>query len=769
VSLVKPPSAPPEATTDAGEVRLARGVTLLDATLLGTGALLGGGVFVLLGLAAGLAGPAVLLALFLNGLITIPTLLVYAELGSASGEAGGGYRWIREGLGRQFGFFGGWLAWFSHAAACALYALAAAAFAAFIARSAGWLTPTPEAVQGLALALAGLFVALSYGGVKLGFRAQNAANLLVLVAVLVFVGFGIGEVLENPDRVRFNLDPFFPGGSTWSGLSGVLLAMGLTFIAFQGYELVAQTSEEIQDPRRNIPRAIWASFLAAWGLMLAVAFVALAGTSFVQGEQSWVYLAGARESALVEAAGRLMPAGAIAIAGAALLLQLTALNACLYSSSRVSFAMGRDGDLPRAFGRVHRERRFPHWALLGSGGLVLAMALLPLATVAFTADLLFLLLFLLVNVAYIKLRKTVPADRFGFRAPLFPAIPLLGIAGKAFLAVYLWRASPEAWLIAAAWMGLGVVVYTTSVRPRQAKEPAVAPRPAFAARPPDRERKGYRVLVLLSSPAPSTARSLARAAGAIAQGLDGEVLLLAPVIVPDATPLEEGRRRFQSGGLLTEARGAVPPGVPVHTLVRIGHSLDALVRAVVLEEGASLLVLSSVGQANVGQATGPLVALPPCDLALLRHRKESTAARILITGAGAAQAPLSVRLGTAMAKAAGGQAVLFHVQEPEEAPEAHAAWARDLLDHHAVAGAEAHLESPAAKDAVEAVVQRAADCDLVVVGASAPAWWSRSLLGWRAQEIADRAPANVLLVRRRVSGSNLGRRLVLLRRYFLPE
>jgi amino acid transporter len=371
VSLVKPPSAPPEATTDAGEVRLARGVTLLDATLLGTGALLGGGVFVLLGLAAGLAGPAVLLALFLNGLITIPTLLVYAELGSASGEAGGGYRWIREGLGRQFGFFGGWLAWFSHAAACALYALAAAAFAAFIARSAGWLTPTPEAVQGLALALAGLFVALSYGGVKLGFRAQNAANLLVLVAVLVFVGFGIGEVLENPDRVRFNLDPFFPGGSTWSGLSGVLLAMGLTFIAFQGYELVAQTSEEIQDPRRNIPRAIWASFLAAWGLMLAVAFVALAGTSFVQGEQSWVYLAGARESALVEAAGRLMPAGAIAIAGAALLLQLTALNACLYSSSRVSFAMGRDGDLPRtplpALGAARLRRPRPGHGAAAAG------------------------------------------------------------------------------------------------------------------------------------------------------------------------------------------------------------------------------------------------------------------------------------------------------------------------------------------------------------------------------------------------------------------
>src|SRR5688572_31751626 len=96
--------------------------------MLGVGALMGGGVFVLLGLAAGVAGNGLLVALFLNGFLTIPTLLVYAELGSASDDAGGGYLWVKQGLGQPFGFLGGWLGWFSHVIAGSLYCIAAATF-----------------------------------------------------------------------------------------------------------------------------------------------------------------------------------------------------------------------------------------------------------------------------------------------------------------------------------------------------------------------------------------------------------------------------------------------------------------------------------------------------------------------------------------------------------------------------------------------------------------------------------------------------------------
>ena len=778
MTLVKPPAvAEPDGgghgSGDAGEgeVRLSREITLLDATMLGVGALMGGGVFVLLGLAAGVAGPSVILALFLNGFITIPTLLVYAELGSASDDAGGGYLWAKDGLGQPFGFLGGWLGWFSHVIACSLYALASAAFALYIVHSAGWVDVGPHTARLMALALAGLFIALNYAGVKVGIKTENAINSLVLLAVLVFVGFGLAAVGHHPERVRFNLEPFFPGGAGLHGLSNVFLAMGITFIAFEGYEIISQTSEEIQDPKRNIPRAIWASFLIAWAVMLLAAFIALGATEPVGGQQSWVALAAAKEHALVQAAGQVMPYGAIVIAGSALLLQITALNATIYSSSRVSFAMGRDGNLPRAFGRIHPQRRTPHYAVLGSGVLVLLMALLPIEAVATSADVMFLLLFLLVNMAYIKLRKTIPEEKFGFRAPLFPYIPLIGIATKFFLAVYLWRYSHLAWYVTVAWIAVGLVVYYAYIRRHEHHEPAVEARPAFVARPVDRVRKAYRILVLLSSPAPSTARNLARTAGAVAKALDGEVLLLAPVIVPEVTPLDEGRKLFRSGPLLAEARSAVPPAVPVHTLVRIGHNLDALVRQVVREEGVSLLLLSGIGKATVGQPTGPLIAFPPCDLALLRNRNEEPAARILVTGHGEAQAPLGIRLGTAIAKAYGGQTVLYHVRTDElESDEARRAWGKTLLDHHAVAGARADLVTDAGSDPVPLVVGKSKEYDLVVVGASRPRPWSKALLGPRTQDIADRVAGNVLIVRRRdQGGGRWGRRMLLLRRYFLPE
>jgi amino acid transporter/nucleotide-binding universal stress UspA family protein len=771
VTLVKPPSVTsPDPTAGVeGEVRLAREITFLDATMLGVGALMGGGVFVLLGLAAGVAGNGLLVALFLNGFLTIPTLMVYAELGSASDDAGGGYLWVKDGLGQPFGFLGGWLGWFSHVIACSLYSLASAAFAVYIASAAGWVELGANTVRIMALVFAALFVGLNYIGVKVGIKAENTINLIVLAIVVVFIGFGLWEVSLHPETVTFNFRPFFPTDSNAATVSTIFLAMGITFIAFEGYEIISQTSEEIQDPKRNIPRAIWAAFLIVWVIMLLVAFIAL-GVTDGDGAQGWTLLAAAKEHALVEVAGQVMPYGAIIIAGSALLLQITALNATIYSSSRVSFAMGRDGNLPRFFGKIHAERRTPHYAVLGSGVLVLVMALLPIEHVAVSADVMFLLLFLLVNLAYIKLRKTIPEERFGFRAPFFPYLPLIGIAGQAFIAIYLWRYSHIAWYVTLLWIGLGLLLYYAYVRPREQLEPAVEPRPAFVARPADRLRKAYRILVLLSSPAPSTARSLARTAGAIAKTLDGEVLLLAPVIVPDVTPLDEGRRLFRGGPLLAESRSAVPQSVPVHTLVRIGHNLDALVREVVREEGVSLLLMSGIGKATVGQPTGPLIGFPPCDLALLRHRVEGPAARVLVSGHGAAQAPLAVRLGSALAKAHGGETVLYHVRTNEVEPEdARAAWGRTLLNHHAVPGVKAELSMEAGHDPVPLVAAKAKGFDLLVVGASTPRPWSQGLLGPRSQAIADRSPGNVLIVRRKDAGGMMGRRLMLLRRYFLPE
>ena len=110
------------------EVHLSREMSLLDVTLIGVGAMIGAGIFVLTGIAAGVAGPALIITFGLNGIVTVFTAMAYAELGSCFHDAGGGYLWVKEGLPKWNGFLAGWMSWFAHAVACSLYALGFGAY-----------------------------------------------------------------------------------------------------------------------------------------------------------------------------------------------------------------------------------------------------------------------------------------------------------------------------------------------------------------------------------------------------------------------------------------------------------------------------------------------------------------------------------------------------------------------------------------------------------------------------------------------------------------
>src|SRR4030067_95575 len=110
------------------EIRLSREMSLLDATMIGVGAMIGAGIFVLIGIAAGVAGPALILAFVLNGVVALLTAMSYAELGSCYHDAGGGYLWVKEGLPKWNGFLSRWMSWFAHAVACCLYAVGFGAY-----------------------------------------------------------------------------------------------------------------------------------------------------------------------------------------------------------------------------------------------------------------------------------------------------------------------------------------------------------------------------------------------------------------------------------------------------------------------------------------------------------------------------------------------------------------------------------------------------------------------------------------------------------------
>jgi len=774
------PSRHVEGRPDVEEVSLAREITLMDATMMGVGALMGGGVFVLLGLAAGVAGPAALLAFFLNGLITIPTLMIYAELGSAYHDAGGGYLWVKDALGQPFGFLGGWMGWFSHAVACALYSIASAAFILFVAEAAGWVHGHDEnLMKMIAVGVATFFVFLNYIGVKVSIKSENVVNTLVLVAVLGFIVAGLWAVSQRLPLVADNFDPFFIEPGLGGALSTTILAMGVTFVAFEGYEIISQASEEIKNPTRNIPRAIWYSMLIVWGIILLVTFIAIGAVQAPAGLATWEWLGGLKERGLIEAASQIMPLGSTLIVGSALLLQLTALNATIYSSSRVSFAMGRDGNLPTWFGKIHPVRRTPHLSVWASGVIIVGMALLPIEAVAASTSLMFLLLFVLVNMSYVKLRNTIPRERFGYRAPLFPVIPILGIIGNAGLALYLYLYEPIAWYASIFWIVVGLGVYYVYVKPREEKQKAHALKASIVHRTHAPVRKNFRVLVPVSNPA--TARVLARTAGDIARSLDGEVLLLNVVVVPEVTPLSEGRAFAQAAApVLHEAARAVPEGIPVHTLVRIGHNLPSVIEETAEQEGASLLLLGWRGSGHVrdwlmGSPTHTLVEYPPCDVAVLRVKSERTMGDVLIPTHGGAHAPLSIRLGTAIAKGHGGRATLYHVMGiDEEGAGARMARGQSLLEQNAIPGVEAQLDLDRAPRVISRLVEKSKEYGLVVVGATTESAWRNYLFGHKTEEVSDRAHGNVLMVKAHHGPAahrtrQFSRRLKAIRRYLMPK
>ena len=239
------------------KVTLSRTLSLFTITMIGVGGMIGAGIFVLTGIAAGVAGPGLILAFLLNGIVTTFTALSYAELGSGFPEAGGGYLWVKEGLGGTNGYLAGWMSWFAHAAAGSLYALGFGTFATELWRMAGLplfgLSESSMALVWMTIIIV-IFTTINYRGASETGTIGNIVTMTKIVILGVFVIFGILAMLRTEAWVTRFTTGFLP-----NGFFAVFVAMGLTFIAFEGYEIIAQSGEEAINPKRNIPRAIFLS------------------------------------------------------------------------------------------------------------------------------------------------------------------------------------------------------------------------------------------------------------------------------------------------------------------------------------------------------------------------------------------------------------------------------------------------------------------------------------------------------------------------------
>ena len=749
-------ASPPVLTSAEPEVTFARNLGLFDATMIGIGAMIGAGIFVLTGIAAGEAGPGALLAFALNGLVTLLTALSYAELASVYPKSGGGYAFITKAFPGPAGFASGWMLWFCYIIACALYALGFGSyFWEFVQR---YFPPLANLVFNLAghkapalmmtTLVSIIFILVNMRGTALTGSVENIITMAKIIILGIFIAYGLKRIFQIPSEAAASFTPFLPNGA-----GGVVIAMGLTFIAFEGYDLIATVAEEIKAPEKTIPRATLISLSVTVFIYLMILLVCI-GAIQPESGKSWQFLGQYQETAIARAAQSFMPAiGVALIIFGGLLSTISALNATILASSRVAFSMSRDKMLPMRLSTIHTTRRTPHTAIAVTGVIVIVMALLfPIQVIGSAASVMFLLTFTLVNLSLIALRRKFPELKGGFRVPLYPATPIAAIALNMFLAIYQFNFDPRAWYIAIAWIIVGLFIYFMHFEKVTAAD---MPQVLEVQQPKSKNSYAYRILVPLHNP--DHVIPLMKLAIPIARAHQGEIIVLGVIDVPINLPPHEGMRfvHHKTPLLRKAIEYGSEQGVETRSAIRIANQTwDGILQATEVEK-ATLILMGWKGYTTtrdriMGEVTDKVVRHAPCDLITVKLMGDRVIQRLLITTAGGPHATLAAEYVGIYHDADGYEVTCCYVVDPnadERARESARQWMHKTTRLTNLEG-QVEMRLLEGKRIATTLVKAAADYDLVVLGASREGVFSNTLFGEIPEKVARYAQTPVMIVQR---------------------
>ncbi|HKZ48598.1 MAG TPA: amino acid permease, partial [Thermoplasmata archaeon] len=629
----------------AVSVRVVADLGLFDVVMMGLGAMVGTSIYVLVGGAALVGGPAVLLALLLNGGLVLLTAVAYVELATVHPRSGGGYAWVKEGLKTPFGFVAGVLTWGGGLTAVALSALGLASFLGYVLRvngislvgDAGELTVFSAAFRPsekiLAVGAVAAFTALNMR--PSASRGPGFVPFLKIALLALFVALGIAAVLPRLDTARLADAPPF-------GFGGVVLAMGVTFIAFEGYEVIAGSSEEVRDPRRTLPRAL---LLAVVFVTVVYALLFVTALDLVPVDSScaaaWRCLGAGFEPELglvraSAATGLLDPLPLVVLLTGGIVATAAGVSSNAASSARTAVVLARDSVLPGRLARTWRDGRTPVNALIASFVIVLALVLvLDLFALALASAIFFLLLFALVNVSLIVHRRRAPLLPWRFRPPLVPALPIAAAVLSVGMALYLWTFPPMpdqpgargsgviAWYLVLLWLGVGLVYHFFAGGREMLKAHEGGEVADLLGGEDQYVLERYRVFLPLKSFGDA---DLVRLGALIARTREGELSLLNVVEVPRNLPPKALRFSYVDArikGLQRLAREARTLGVEARATVKIGHKPYELILDTMREEDVNLLLLGwppGRGEAILGTNIDSLIEGAPCAVAVARTR-----------------------------------------------------------------------------------------------------------------------------------------------------
>jgi nucleotide-binding universal stress UspA family protein len=418
--------------------------------------------------------------------------------------------------------------------------------------------------------------------------------------------------------------------------------------------------------------------------------------------------------------------------------------------------MGRDHNLPDFFALIHPRRHTPHWAVLGSGVLMLAMAwLLPIEKAAAAASIMFLLLFLQVNLTVMVLRHKRPDLERGFVVPWFPVVPIIAILSNGLLASYLFTFSPTAWYLAIGWIVAGLLAYYAYFSRIEAME-----KPKEILLEEVLVSRDYSVLVPVANQ--EQASILGQIGAILAQDNHGEVLALHVVRVPPQLTLGQGRLFLKEGRayLETVIQQAKVREVPVHTIIRLGRHVAEAVRKTATENASDLILLGWPGYTRTsgrvyGSVIDAVVDAPPTDVAVVSYRARRPLRSILVPVAGGPNSRRIVKMAVSMARFGEdgpAKVTLLHVV-PVGTGNADLFRAQQVFTHALEVIHYQHLETRIVEgtSVVATVLAEAEGHDLIIVGASEEPLFRNLLMGNIPDQIAKKAPVTVMVVKRRSS------------------
>ena len=427
---------------------LKRALGAFELTLLGIGAIIGAGIFVLTGVGASYAGPGLVLSFVLAGFACTMAALCYAEFAAMIPIAGSAYSYSYATMGELIAWIIGWDLVLEYAVAAAAVAAGWSHYLTVILDGLGIhlpvaITHAPGTAPGAIINLPALLVVLGitailYIGVQESARINSVIVGIKLFAVLIVII--VGAFFVTPA----NWSPFLPLG--WGG---VLRGAAYIFFAYIGFDAVSTAAEEVVEPQRALPIGILSSLGICTVLYIAVAAVL---TGMVP--MKLIDIDAPLASAFVTR-GQHFAAGVISLGAVAGLTSV--LLVLLLGQSRIFFAISRDGLLPPAFSRVHPKYQTPSMPTVMTGAAVgLTAGLVPIKEIAELTNIGTLFAFVLVCFGVWILRHVEPEMHRPFRTPMVPIVPILG-AGSCFLMML--GLGETTWLRFVIWLGIGLGIY----------------------------------------------------------------------------------------------------------------------------------------------------------------------------------------------------------------------------------------------------------------------------------------------------------------------